>query len=218
VNTFMGQSITTEQWKNHLYSYYQKHGGTEKIEALNSVDWTAWLHGEGLKLPVEMEYDLTLAKQAYELAERWDASRAMDDTSRLDFKDSDLEEFNTNQIIVFLQRLQIYAQLPLAHFIHLNELYQFSTTPNAEIRMSFYELALRDHTSRIAKVFASEATNWVVGEDGTGVIKGRMKFCRPVFRAVYKVDGDLAVSAFRRKRDAFHPIARKLIEKDLDMV
>jgi hypothetical protein len=45
-----------------------------------------------------MEYDLTLAKQAYELAERWDASRAMDDTSRLDFKDSDLEEFNTNQI------------------------------------------------------------------------------------------------------------------------
>jgi leukotriene-A4 hydrolase len=79
--------------------------------------------------------------------------------------------------------------------------------------MSFYELALRDHTSRIAKVFASEATNWVVGEDGTGVIKGRMKFCRPVFRAVYKVDGDLAVSAFRRKRDAFHPIARKLIEK-----
>jgi hypothetical protein len=40
VNTFMGESITTEQWKSHLYSYYQKHGGPEKIQALDSVDWT----------------------------------------------------------------------------------------------------------------------------------------------------------------------------------
>jgi leukotriene-A4 hydrolase len=101
----------------------------------------------------------------------------------------------------------------MAHIIHLSKLYQFSTTPNAEIRLCFYELALRDHTSHTAKAFAGEAANWVVGDDGTGVIKGRMKFCRPVFRAVYKVDKNLAVSTFQSKRYAFHPIARKLIEK-----
>lgn len=39
VNTFMGKSITTEQWKEHLYGYYQKHGGADKIKALDSVDW-----------------------------------------------------------------------------------------------------------------------------------------------------------------------------------
>lgn len=58
----------------------------------------AWFYGEGLKLPVEMEYDLTLAKQAYDLATRWDASRSIEEISELDFKESDLKDFNSNQI------------------------------------------------------------------------------------------------------------------------
>lgn len=55
---------------------------------------------------------------------------------------------------------------------------------NAEIRLRFYEVALLDPLTLAAKRFASEAAKWVVGDDGTGVVKGRMKFCRPVFRLV----------------------------------
>ena len=51
----------------------------------------AWFYGEGIDLPVEMEYDLTLAKEAYELASRWDAARTVEDTSRLSFRESDLK-------------------------------------------------------------------------------------------------------------------------------
>ena len=39
VNTFMGKSITTFQWKDHLFEYFKKKGDPEKIKALNSVDW-----------------------------------------------------------------------------------------------------------------------------------------------------------------------------------
>ena len=39
VNTFIGRSITTEIWKTHLYEYWSKHGGAEKIKALDGVDW-----------------------------------------------------------------------------------------------------------------------------------------------------------------------------------
>lgn len=39
VETFIGKSITTEQWKEHLYAYFSKCGGPEKIKALDSVDW-----------------------------------------------------------------------------------------------------------------------------------------------------------------------------------
>ena len=39
VSTFMGKSITTEQWKAHLYGYWEKHGGPEKIKALDGVKW-----------------------------------------------------------------------------------------------------------------------------------------------------------------------------------
>lgn len=36
---FIGHSITTDQWKEHLFSYFEKTGGEEKIKALNSVNW-----------------------------------------------------------------------------------------------------------------------------------------------------------------------------------
>ena len=74
-------------------------------------------------------------------------------------------------------------------------------------------MALADPSSPAAKSFAIEAANWVVGDDGTGVVKGRMKFCRPVFKAVHRVDQKLSVAVFSKSKDAFHPIARKLIEK-----
>ena len=38
VETFSGKSITTQQWKEHLYAYFQKHN-EEKISALDSVNW-----------------------------------------------------------------------------------------------------------------------------------------------------------------------------------
>ena len=39
VKTFLGKSITTDEWKDHLYNYFREHGGAEKIKALDSVDW-----------------------------------------------------------------------------------------------------------------------------------------------------------------------------------
>lgn len=92
-------------------------------------------------------------------------------------------------------------------------MYRVSSTTNAEVRLRFYEVVLRDATSEAAKQYSVEAADWIIGADGTGVIKGRMKFCRPTFRAVAKVNKKLALEHFNRSKDAFHPIARKLIEK-----
>ncbi|KAH9891199.1 peptidase family M1-domain-containing protein [Cubamyces lactineus] len=217
VSTFMGKSITTEDWKAHLYAYWEKHGGEEKIKALNSVKWDEWLYGEGLKLPVEMIYDTALAREAFALAEKWDAARNEADTSKLGFQESDVASFNANQKIVFLERLQSYPALPHAHIQHLGALYGFLTTPNAELRWRFYEVALLDPSSPAAKEFAPAAAQWVVGKDGTGVVRGRMKFCRPTFRAVARADKKLAIEVFNENKFSFHPIARRLIEKDLGL-
>jgi leukotriene-A4 hydrolase len=105
--------------------------------------------------------------------------------------------------------------LPLSHITHLGSLYGLSSTPNAEIRLRFYVLALSPPTSEAAAHFVDEAGKWVVGNDGTGVIKGRMKFCRPIFRAVYKVDAKMALDIWATNKDEFHPIARGLIDKVL---
>ena len=57
----------------------------------------AWLYGEGTRLPVEIEYDISLAEPAYRLASRWDAARDTPDASQLDFDASDVASFNSNQ-------------------------------------------------------------------------------------------------------------------------
>ena len=92
-------------------------------------------------------------------------------------------------------------------------MYAFLSTPNAELRWRFYEVALLDSASPAAKEFAPQAAKWVTGTDGSGVLRGRMKFCRPTFRAIARVDRGLALEAFGARRGAFHPIAQKLIEK-----
>lgn len=123
-----------------------------------------------------------------------------------------MDNFNSNQKIVFLERLQALPPLPASHIAHLGSLYKVVDTSNAEIRFRFYELALRDKNS-VPEHLAQDAVRWVVGDDGSGVIKGRAKFCRPVFRSIAKIDKDLAVKYFEKHKAEFHPIARKLIEK-----
>ncbi|GAW02760.1 leukotriene-a4 partial [Lentinula edodes] len=215
VSTFMGKSITTQQWKSHLYGYYERNGGAEKIKALDSIDWKAWFYGEGLELPVKMEYDSSLAESAYKLAERWDSSRSVE-ISKLAFQANDLDAFSSTQKVVFLERLQSYKPLPSSHIEHLASLYKVSSTHNAEIRLRFYQFSLVDPSSPAAQKYAAEAADWVIG-GGSGMVVGRMKFCRDVFRAVFKVNKDLAVNAFQKEKNSFHPIARKLIEKDLKL-
>jgi len=115
--------------------------------------------------------------------------------------------------VVFLEKLESYPPLPSDLVLHLGTLYNLSTTPNPEIRLRFYQVALSDPSSSVAKTLAVDAVKWVVGEGESGVVKGRMKFCRPVLRAVTKVDRDMAISYWEKAKTGFHPIARKLIEK-----
>ncbi|KAL5534735.1 hypothetical protein ACEPAG_1199 [Sanghuangporus baumii] len=209
----MGRIIGTDIWKKHLYEYWARHG-SKKVEVLDSIDSNAWFYGEGLWLPVNMEYDLTLAQQAYELAGRWNASRDQV-ISALEFQASGLVGFDANQKVAFLERLQIYPTFPVTLIVHAGSLCGVRTTSNAEIRFPFYELALLKLNAAPldAKVIAEEAANWVVGEDGTGFVKRRMKFCRPVFRAAYRADPVTTIKTFKEHKTEFHPIARRSIEK-----
>ncbi|KEP52053.1 leukotriene-A4 hydrolase [Rhizoctonia solani 123E] len=217
VNTFRGRSIRTEEWKAHLFDYFEKHGGEDKLKLLNSVDWQAWLYGEGTKLPVKVEYDTTLAEEAYRLAVKWDESRGAD-VGSLPFSAKDLQDFSSNQTVVFLERLQRYDPLPASHIRFLGDQYSLDTTMNAEIRLRWYELALSAQAPAPSE-WATRATEWVVG-GGNGVdagkgVKGRMKFCRPTFRTVNKVVPALAKRSFEAHKDEFHPIARRMIAKDI---
>ncbi|KAF8329109.1 leukotriene-A4 hydrolase [Cantharellus anzutake] len=218
VRMYRGKSIRTDQWKEHLYQYWSRKengGGEDKIKTLDSVDWDAWLHGEGLSLPADIPYDTTLANDAYLLAARWNESKNHD-ISKLDFNHEDLDSFNSNQKVVFLERLATLAgpsSLPPSHIHYLAETYldAITNTSNPEIRLRFYNFVLAASPDA-ARKYTPDAAAWLVEKQAPG-LKGRMKFCRPIFRAIGKVDMPLARKTFKENEIYFHPIARRLIEK-----
>lgn len=115
--------------------------------------------------------------------------------------------------VVFLERLQSYPALPPPHIDHLGELYVLSTSTNAELRFRFYQLALLDPSMPESKVIARTAAEWVVGNDGSGIVKGETKYCRPVLRDASKADLEHTKAIFSENKMLFHLIARKMIEK-----
>ncbi|KAN0082871.1 hypothetical protein V8E55_008666 [Tylopilus felleus] len=124
VKTFMGHSITTTQWKDHLYSFSADQ--EDKIKALDSIDWNAWFYGEGVTLPVKLEYDLTLVTAANDLADRWNASRDIGDPSELDFKASDLDRLDSKQRVAISPRHEgTFHILKLNPFLLSRFIYSF---------------------------------------------------------------------------------------------
>lgn len=82
---------------------------------------------------------------------------------------------------MFLEKLASYPPLPTSHVKALHDIYSFDKA-STEIALRFYQLALPTGS------FVQEAADWVVGAKQFGSIKGRMKFCRPVFRYVQRVN------------------------------
>jgi leukotriene-A4 hydrolase len=75
-----------------------------------------------------MTYDTLLAQAAYALADRWDAVRSTADIT--EFKKTDLDEFNSNQISMLL----IYV---LARFLLIPSIHScFSGAPPGHARTS----------------------------------------------------------------------------------
>ncbi|KAK4705696.1 hypothetical protein P7C70_g496, partial [Phenoliferia sp. Uapishka_3] len=198
VETFRGQSITTNDWLEHFHEYWAQF--PEKALALKGVDFDAWLNGEGLNLPVKMEFDTSLADAAYGLAAKWDAER---DSTTFPFSAADIEDFSSNQVAMLLDTLVGYPTFSSGAIKALNQAYDLDAAGNPEIRLRWYAVALK------AGQFAKEAASWVE-------TTGRMKFCRPTYKALNRVDPALARKTFLESGVTFlHPIAKRMIAQDL---
>ncbi|EGF98245.1 uncharacterized protein MELLADRAFT_96062 [Melampsora larici-populina 98AG31] len=201
VRAFKGKSLDTKMWKAHLLGYFSENDPVA-LAKLESVDWEAWLHGQGLELPVELKYDTSLADAAYALAARW--QEACDAPEKRLFERSDIAQFSSNQIVVFLEKLDSDQTLPKELIELMEKVYGFDSSTNQEIRLRWYSNALK------AGLFTQQASKWVSD-------KGRMKFARPTYRALYKVDSELAQKTFKANENFYHPICRAMLAKDLGL-
>lgn len=172
--TFFDRSVTTQDFLDHLFAFYAS--SPEITEALKAIDWDAWLHGEGIDLPVKMEYDDTLAKQSFALAKRWlDVVKTSADPTSANFSSSDVANFDTDQLVVFMERIHEDSSVHVTdkYSRYMDEVYGFSETKgaNGEIMLRFFEVALEDKDSSYKK----QAAEWVSRQ-------GRMKVGREGLR------------------------------------
>jgi leukotriene-A4 hydrolase len=87
----------------------------------------------------------------------------------------------------------------------MGEAYSLTETRNVELSSRYFGVGL---LARDESVYQPTA-------DLLGTV-GRMKFVRPLYRQLARVDRELALQTFEKNKDFYHPICRGLVEKDLE--
>ncbi|KJK84600.1 Leukotriene A-4 hydrolase-like protein [Metarhizium anisopliae BRIP 53293] len=190
-----GKSLDSFEFRDTFVDFFN-HLGDEAIkQKIATIDWDGRFYTPGL--PPKPDFDLTMVTACYELATKWK------DVS-FEPKPEDVSSFTANQKIVFLDKLQESGPLSVERAQLLGKIYDFISSKNVELKSSYYRVALE----------ANDPTCVYGVAELLGSV-GRMKFVRPLFRGLNKVDRKLALETFEKNKDFYHPICRGMVEKDL---
>uniref|UniRef100_A0A4W4F5C0 Leukotriene A-4 hydrolase n=1 Tax=Electrophorus electricus TaxID=8005 RepID=A0A4W4F5C0_ELEEL len=206
IQLFAYSSVTTQEWKDHLFTYFK-----DKVDLLNKVDWNAWMHTPGMP-PVKPEYDTTLADACIALAQRWLKAK---DADLVGFSEADIKQFSSHQLIEFLALLLVEVPTPRTHQTHYSTAsYLFnllahllSVRVRVFILCRWLRLCVRAQWEEAVPLALKMAVD-----------QGRMKFTRPLFRDVYNVAKfrDASVKAFKEHSATMHPVTATMVAKDLN--
>jgi leukotriene-A4 hydrolase len=198
--TWRGKSLDSYDFKATLLDFFKPNAAVSK--KLQDIDWDTWFYKPGY--PPKPDFDTTLVDQCYALADQWEKFTT---NPNPDFGPSkfDIDGWTANQIVVFLEKLLPFAdKLPGPHVNYMGYIYNLKETRNVEISARYYQVALKAGDFAV-KDFVVK----LLGE------VGRMKFVRPLYRDLMKMDYEAAVAAFEKYKDFYHPICRAMVAKDL---
>jgi leukotriene-A4 hydrolase len=203
VQKFSYGTVSSEDFKAFFLSYFF---GNDKVW---DVPWDAWLHGTGMP-PETIEFNATLAQASEDLARAW-LSIDRDGTGG-QAPATEIASWTSLQICSFLDELRSLVQedggspLSVLTLAAMNERYSLSSTKNAEILFRYCLLAIASEDTSILETVVEFITS-----------QGRMKFVRPLYRALHRsrMGKHLAAETFLDNADFYHPICAKMIAQDL---
>ncbi|KAH8676764.1 putative leukotriene A-4 hydrolase like protein [Tricladium varicosporioides] len=190
------KSLDSYDFKATLLDFFS--ADKEASKKLESLDWDTWFYKPGL--PPKPQFDTSMVDKCYKLAEKWESKDFSPSTS-------DIEGWTANQIVVFLERVQLFSEpLTVSQSATMGEIYCLVNTRNVELSSRYFGIGLA----------AKDKSVYHPTADLLGKV-GRMKFVRPLYRKLVKVDRHLAVKTFLKNKDFYHPICKQMIEKDLEI-
>ncbi|DBB10759.1 hypothetical protein WJX82_009512 [Trebouxia sp. C0006] len=203
---FKFKTLTTTDFKNFFCDYFKD------TEAIQQIDWQTWLYSPGLP-PVQNDYDPTLGQAAEALAKKWHTSdlMAMGSNGPQGASPDDTKDWSSEMVVAFLDKLASYRTRQPMHrktTRRMAELYGLDSSKNAEIRGSWYKLAINAEDEAVLPLTVQFLKE-----------QGRMKFLRPLYKALFKskMGKDMAVQTFKEARQSYHPIAAKMVAADLQV-
>lgn len=197
--TWKCKSLDSYDFKATLLDFFAS--DKDASEKLNSLDWDTWFYKPGY--PPKPDFDESMVTACYALADKWKARSSGSN----DFKPnpSDIDGWAANQSVVFLERLQTSSEpLKAADAELIGETYGFGKSQNVELVSRYFGVGMKANAKSMC-----EPTAELLGK------VGRMKFVRPLFRELNRIDRELAVKTFEKNKDFYHPICRGMVEKDL---
>lgn len=201
IQNFAGASIDTNQFHESILSYYSD--DAQIAAKLNSFDWKTWFYGLGMP-PTVPEYSQTLMKPCLELAKQW--MTAPDSVN-----DHEFAEMKPAQRAMFFDILMQHASsIAPSTVLAIGDRYKMATVQhNVEIMLNWHLLCIRNRAEKYYEDAAHFAS-----------LHGRMKYCRPILKELFKsgpMGRELAIATFEKNFRFYHPIASTMISKDLNL-
>lgn len=195
---FAEKSLDSYEFKSTFLKFFRELGDDKIKEKVDTINWDDWFYKPGL--PPKPEFDTTYVDQCFKLADQWkDESFTPSAT--------DMKNWSANQKIVFLETVERFdPPLSPERCQLLGKLYDFLSSQNVELKSAYYLICLR----------AKDESSYAGVAALLGAV-GRMKFVRPLFRSLNKVDRKLALETFEKNKDFYHPICKGMVEKDLGL-
>ena len=180
------------------------------MSVLDTIDWESWLYKPGMP-PVKPDFDTSMVDQCYQLADKWYHHSLKNKFHK--FSSEDIKSFTANQSVVFLDTLIAFDKLDFKWKHHLDALntmasvYQeYSKSTNAEVLFRWYVLQVTGHNQE----YYSRLGEWL------GTV-GRMKFVRPGYVLLNKVDRSMALHYFEKFHNRYHAICKSMVRRDLGL-
>ncbi|KAL9108996.1 MAG: hypothetical protein Q9227_006236 [Pyrenula ochraceoflavens] len=204
---YRGRSLTTSDFKSTLLSFFADDPVATRT-LTEDVDWQTWLYAPGL--PPRPSFGDELVLQVDKLFQRWTSG---EEGLGFEPRAEDVQSWSGNQKMLFLENFLELSD-PKQHLPRWGKLrkmeseYAFLRSGNVEIKSRFLQVCLKSDGGKEEEVVRE--TRELLGR------VGRMKFVRPLYRVLSKVDLTVAKQTFEKNRDFYHPICRGMVEKDLE--
>jgi len=199
-HNYQRSNFDSAQMKSHFLNYF-----SDKVDKdiLASIQWDHWLNDVGLpKFDPSEHLSNKYSLECNTLTKKWIESDGSN------FSPKDVEDFKPSQVMFCLDELVTSSAMPLSaeKIAKFESAYHFSSSINVEISYRMIVICLK---CKQADQHMLATVDKFLGDHG------RMRYIKPVFLHLQKVNHQKAVEFWNKHKSRYHSVLHNIFESKL---